>query len=293
MPVIIKEYKWSQTDSKLLITVPIPRASQAKTDIFISSGYIKASFQQYLFEAVLFDKIQTEHSKCTFVDNNIIFELIKCGNTQWNSLEVNLDKREKNTLKKQLIEDEYENIRKKTEEARIKKSELKRIAVREQIEEDTRIRTEIENVKKVEQKKALGDVNQWHSEVTTKSKQINHKLEAKPKNNRKIPPLRSTRSLQVIFTEREFPTPSRESKLDEENEWLRKQAEARRSAGFVSEDIRPEEKNPQFLKAKGDEFMKNQNYLGAISAYSFGIKICKNFVDLYIARSEAQLAIGN
>lgn len=108
----------------------------------------------------------------------------------------------------------------------------------------------------------------------------------------KINEVRKCQTLSVSFTERVFPTPCRESRMDEENEWLKKQAEARRSVGFVSEDLRPEEKNPQFLQSKGEEFSNQGNFLGAISAYTFGIKLSPNYSDLYIGRSEAHFAAG-
>lgn len=117
----------------------------------------------------------------------------------------------------------------------------------------------------------------------------------KTENKKSIPVIprpRGTVTVEVEFTPREFPTPCRESRMEEENEWLKKQAEARRSAGFVSEDLRPEEKNPQYLLEKGNEFLKRGNYLGAISAYSFGIKLSEKYADLYTARARAQFAIG-
>jgi hypothetical protein len=40
-------------------------------------------------------------------------------------------------------------------------------------------------------------------------------------------------------------------------------------------------------------FYKVGNYLGAISALTHGIQLCSKMPELYIARSKAQLAVGN
>ncbi|VEN49219.1 unnamed protein product [Callosobruchus maculatus] len=308
MPIVIKDFKWKQTPQNVTIQAPIRKVQPTKADIFISSRYVKVTFEKYFFEVLLFDKIVTDHSKCTVTDDEVIFELEKEEQKQWPLVEPDLTKKDKLELKKQVLEEAYKDVQKRAEELAGKKSELKRLAVQKQIETDTSVRNKIECIKKHEEKNALGDLEEWRKNVEkfrAKQKSSKHARKAEIKNQKgkvekKIEakveepvPLRSSRTLEVDFTTREFPTPCRESLLEEENQWLAKQAEARRSAGFVSEDIRPEERNPQFIQAKGDEFMKNRNYLGAISAYTYGIKISKNFVDFYIRRAEAHMAVGN
>lgn len=107
------------------------------------------------------------------------------------------------------------------------------------------------------------------------------------------PPVRKSGTIEVKFSKRNFITPKRESQDPAEQEWLRKQAEARKAIGFVPDDLRAEERDPMYLKQKGDEFFRQNNFLAAISAYTTGIKIAGNCYELYLNRSAAQFAQGN
>lgn len=301
MPIIIKDFDWNQTENTVTIKVPL---KCSKVDLFTSPTYIKCSYEQYFFEVFLSYPVVIEKSKCLLANESIVFELEKCEKKIWDELEIKLPKEEKLALKLKIINEEHNKLQQICTKKVEQKAELKRTAVKEQISLETKQRETIQNIKESEKQNALGDLKVWQESttlpeessyvetikapITLKSNRENNKTLEKP-----IPKLRNTSTVEVSFTPREFPTPSRESRLEEENEWLKKQAEARRSVGFVCEDLRPEEKNPQYLKSRGDEFFKSGNYLGAISAYSFGIKLCDKYVDLYIARSRAQFAIGN
>lgn len=308
MPTVIKEFKWNQTTTHIKIEIPLKDVIQSKLNTFISPRYIKISHGHKFFEVILLFPIDEKCSKCVLTPESIILELKKCQMIDWDTLEPELSKDERLDLKNNLLEEAYKQIQLEHDDKLNKKSELKKRAVRKQIETDTEVRNSIENIKKEEKNNALGDTNQWVKDVKTKSlhgrKRNNDNrseievlrndhsvLQSKHEATIQLP--RQLRTLQIDFTPRQFPTPSRESKLQEENDWLSKQAAARRNCGFVSKDIRPEERNPQFLKAKGDGFLKNKNYFGAISAYSYGIQISPKFVDFYISRSEAHFSLGS
>lgn len=303
MPLVVKDFKWKQTESTITIQVPLHGIHRSKVDVFTSTQYIKASYPPNFFEVLLFQPINLQESTCVITDIEIIFELLKIEIHQWPALELDISKKEKMQLKSKLIEEEHQRFQKECQQKRERQCELKKIAVREQIKLDTKQRETIDEIKLTEKNKALSDLNDWRDgdskcekpvlvKKPARKKYINDSATEAKEKHIALPDVRQQVFLEVTFTPRELPTPSRESRLEEENEWLKKQAEARRSAGFVSEDLRAEEKNPMYLKCKGDKFMEQKNYLAAISAYSFGIQLSTKYADLYKKRSEAHYAIG-
>lgn len=308
MPTIIKEFNWKQTNTHITIEIALKGVTESKMNIFISSRYVKVSHDNIFFETILLHLIDEVNSKCIISSDNVILELKKLKSIFWETLEPILSKQERNNLKQQLLEESYKKIQQHNEDQLCQKAELKRTAVRKQMETDTCVRDRIEDIKEQAKKVALGNTKEWILEAKKKSVQIHCNVAKNTYDNHKVNKCnsdtvkhekeafsllpRQMKTLQVDFTLREFTTPSRESNFEEEKEWLTKQAAARRSCGFISEDIRPEERSPQFLEAKGDEFLRNQNYLAAISAYSYGLQLSNKYVNFYISRSEAHFALG-
>ncbi|KAJ7311333.1 hypothetical protein JRQ81_006949 [Phrynocephalus forsythii] len=111
-----------------------------------------------------------------------------------------------------------------------------------------------------------------------------------------IPAPRPRGTIEINFTPREFPTALRESRVPEEEEWLRKQAEARRiidADAAEMEDLTEEEKNPDWLKDKGNKLFEMGNYLAAINAYNLAIRINNKLPALYLNRAACHLRLRN
>ncbi|KAL3668858.1 hypothetical protein V7S43_006150 [Phytophthora oleae] len=85
-----------------------------------------------------------------------------------------------------------------------------------------------------------------------------------------LPPPRQCVQSEIRFTPRVFPTPSRESKAAEEEDWLlknRKHINKHQGLNRTSEyDI--SETDPMWLKAKGDDFFHSKDFRSATNAYA-------------------------
>ncbi|XP_010715672.1 dynein assembly factor 4, axonemal, partial [Meleagris gallopavo] len=111
-----------------------------------------------------------------------------------------------------------------------------------------------------------------------------------------LPAPRSAGTIKINFTSRVFPTALRESRVAEEEEWLQKQAEARRimSADLSElEDLKEEEKNPDWLKDKGNKMFATGNYLAAVNAYNLAVRLNNKLPLLYLNRAACHLKLRN
>ncbi|XP_039665675.1 dynein assembly factor 4, axonemal isoform X1 [Perca fluviatilis] len=111
-----------------------------------------------------------------------------------------------------------------------------------------------------------------------------------------LPAPRLTGNIQVTFTPRVFPTALRESRVPEEEDWLKKQAEARHAVNADDKelkDLKEEERNPDWLKDKGDKYFATGDYLSAVNAYSLAIRLNRKIPALYSNRAACHLKLKN
>lgn len=101
-------------------------------------------------------------------------------------------------------------------------------------------------------------------------------------------PIRKIGTIQCHFTPRVFPTPERESKKAEEEEWLSKMAEARRNPKEGDDNMEPNDyqnTNPQWLKDKGDQLYKNGDLESAFNVYSQAVELNTTLPSVYANRA--------
>ncbi|XP_052438315.1 dynein assembly factor 4, axonemal [Carassius gibelio] len=335
MPLIVRDHTWTQNQSTVYISVPLKGVKSASVHVTCTDEYLKVSFPPFLFELFLFAPINEEKSEARIGNGVAVFTLQKRRDELWQQLFTDIDKAKQMQIREQALlkVQEKEAEKSKAKAARIQQE--KRYALetmmkleneeRDRIqkikdEECTRATTELEFWRETQRKTAEEIENQQKTRGTgTQDKQpVYQKTEranappaitlmrntgdttsgqrSRKQKAKELPAPRSAGCIQISFTPRVFPTALRESRVPEEEEWLKKQAEARRAVDTdlaELDDLREEERNPDWLKEKGDKFFMSGNYQAAVNAYNLAIKLNRKIPALFSNRAACHLKLRN
>ncbi|XP_038076928.1 dynein assembly factor 4, axonemal-like [Patiria miniata] len=322
MPITVKDYTWDETETSVHVVVPLKGVKASKVDIFSTDEYLKVNYPPYLFEVVLFQPVDDSKGTAQVGDGTITFNLQKKEPGLWSRL-ISLNSEDKDLMKSKrqaAIDATHKKAQQEKQRQQVEKQERDRMALKEQMRLENEERQRIEEVKEAERQKATEDLEKWKTQqlAAEKEREETNKqnvdifddeaTDAEPlpavrkhpgstdKTQTEVkgqPPPRSSGNIQVTFTPRIFPTPLRESKVQAEEEWLKKQAEARRVVDIDDPDLTEEEKNPVWLKDKGDGFFKSGNYLAAVNAYNLAVRLDSKLHAVYSNRATCHLKLRN
>ncbi|CAN9498634.1 unnamed protein product [Ophioblennius macclurei] len=292
MPLLVSDFSWTQTESTVYISVPLKGSRADQVDIVCTEEYLKVSFPPYLLEAFLHDGVDEDRSWAKVGDGVARLALAKRSHGVWENLvKPSLDKRQKAAARRRALQEHQQKVssdgRKRVE---LRRAEGK-FALQTMMELEQQQRDDIQKMKEAEQQK-----------VSEELEAFQRRSEAEPRGGASgrraapLPPPRSGGNIGVAFTPRVFPTALRESRAAEEEEWLRKQAEARRAAnGKVEEgaELTEEELNPDWLKEKGDQRFAAGDFLSAANAYDLAIRLNAKMPALYSNRAACHLKLRN
>ncbi|KAM6936874.1 dynein axonemal assembly factor 4 [Xenentodon cancila] len=328
MPLLVTDYSWMQTDTTVHISVPLKGVKVGKVDIVSTDEYLKVHFPPYLFEAFLLEPVIEDRSTAKIGNGLAVFSLPKRANKMWERLTMTTSNKEaqreirERALAKHLQKLSSESTQKAERQQAEKKYALETMMKLEKEERDS-----IQKMKDDEREKNTAELAAWQKQKTeenarlklqsqtenlsqqrsAKEKQENRPMKLgkdKPihsdnKSKKKqvtLPPPRLSGNIQITFTPRVFPTALRESRVAEEEEWLKKQAEVRRalSADLKElKDLTEEERNPEWLKDRGDKCFATGDYLGAVNAYNLAIRLNGKIPALYSNRAACHLKLNN
>lgn len=85
MSIFVKNVDWSQTESDIIVIVPIC-GRKSTDDVVIGERFLKINVRPYFYEVFFDHPICTEQSSCKIFENQFKFLLKKANNEWWNSL---------------------------------------------------------------------------------------------------------------------------------------------------------------------------------------------------------------
>ncbi|KAL4613355.1 dyslexia susceptibility 1 candidate gene 1 protein [Arapaima gigas] len=332
MPLIVKDFSWTQTQSLVYISVPLKGVKVGKRDILATDEYVKVNFSPFLFEVFLFEPVDDDKSVARISKGVVVFTLHKKEERMWEQLTLkDADLEKMKVIRDRAVIKVQEKCNEGLKTKAVKKQEESKYALHTVMKMEEEERARIEKIKAEERNRATAELEAWKlkqkQEAQEQETQRMHqmkRLEEEKKNGQFIqtcpapqkhkgtgkyqqtdsckkkqvvlPAPRSLGTIKIQFTPRIFPTALRESRIAEEEEWLKKQAEARCA---VSEDVpelkdlKEEERNSDWLKEKGNKLFATGNYLAAVNAYNLAIRLNRNIPSLYLNRAACHLKLRN
>ncbi|XP_015264663.1 PREDICTED: dyslexia susceptibility 1 candidate gene 1 protein [Gekko japonicus] len=335
MPVWLRDYSWRQTPSVVYVTVPGQdgRRLLGRPDIFCAEQYLKVNAPPFLFEAFLWAPIDEARSAARLEDGSVFFTLQKKEAAPWDSfLAEKVGKEEMQRIREDAVLRAHEKAKEEMDAKAIRKREHSKCALEATLKLEEAERKRVEDLKEEERKKATEEIEKWKEQNEKqrklqerdpvdliRKKQEDYEIRSgsgraaqtasgtrgagssgnmfsEKLKEESVPGPRRAGSIQLKFTPRVFPTALRESRVQEEEEWLQKQAEARRVISTdLAElgDLSEEEKNPDWLKDKGNKMFATGNFLAAVGAYNLAIRINSKIPALYLNRAACHLRLKN
>ncbi|XP_061533347.1 dynein assembly factor 4, axonemal [Phycodurus eques] len=332
MPLLVTDHTWTQTLSTVFISVPLKGAK--KVDIVSSDEYLKVHFPPFLLEVFPSELVDDDQSSAKIGNGVAVISLSKRTNKLWEHLAISTyDKETKREIRARALSKMQEKLAAEAKNRSEKKHNDKKYTLKTMMNIESEEQERIQKMKDAERERTTVEIKAWHLKETKKAEEetrlklqsqtnnskegkavkqncenggsggINVKFETRnvSKVERKIkqkdlPAPRVPGNIEVSFTPRVFPTALRESRVEEEEEWLKKQAEARRVINADIEELkylREEEKNPDWLKEKGNECFAAGDYLSALNAYNLAIRLNRKIPALFSNRAACHLKLRN
>ncbi|NWY60985.1 DAAF4 factor, partial [Chionis minor] len=271
-------------------------------------------FTLYKKEAAMWDSLTLANAskeKLQYLRENAVLKAHEKAKEETESKKVTKQEHKKYALEatmkleeaeRKRIEDLKEKERQKvTKELELWKKQQEDAEKQKRVQKEGELHQEVEQLK--EKKKEKMNKTRIPNEGTSKMRLKATKgchgsrtMFSEDLKEEQLPAPRSAATIKINFTSRVFPTALRESRVAEEEEWLRKQAEARRTVSAdlsELEDLKEEEKNPDWLKDKGNKMFATGNYLAAVNAYNLAVRLNNKLPLLYLNRAACHLKLRN
>lgn len=139
--LIVKDFKWSQTQDAVCIRVPLSGSHSSDIDVLTHENFIKIHASPYYFEAFLLHPIDEDESRVQLMRDEARFILHKSEPIEWLKLERDfIDKSEKLRVKNEILERVEQKMKEKLRKKLEQKEQIKRSEVENSIAKDAEVR---------------------------------------------------------------------------------------------------------------------------------------------------------
>jgi len=248
------EYTWSETTDKIEISIPLKGVSVKKVDVFTTSKQLKISYSPFLLDVNLFNDIDEDRSRAVLKNGMLKISLPKKEIELWNQLEFKGTKQEIQQRRAAALKEREEKVKRQDEQLAAKKVEEERRLTRQHMALEERERQRIDDIKAVEKEKAEEAMHKTFATAKAKANETDKKKkkklddvgvdsgvsndtkqehppqdfsdsddeEAEEIEENALPPPRTAVQTSFTHTPRLFKTPSRESTVKQEKEFILK-----------------------------------------------------------------------
>lgn len=150
MSIFVKNVDWSQTESEVIINVPINRRKSID-DVVIAEKFLKVNVHPYFYELFFEHPISVDQSTCKILESHFRFRLKKANQEWWQSLgKTAKPARNSNDdiisieQKKEIFSEYEKSVKEEIAKQRKERASLKHSEIDKQIERASRIREKID-----------------------------------------------------------------------------------------------------------------------------------------------------
>ncbi|XP_029687968.1 dynein axonemal assembly factor 4 isoform X2 [Takifugu rubripes] len=256
MPLNFSNWSWTQSESTVYVTLPLRGAAAGKVDIVLTQDYLKVHHPPYLFEAFLLQPIDDVGSSARVTDSAVFLRLLKRTPEPWEGLLTHAGEEATKRLREKALLSYQEKLR---SESRLRAESSRadsKYALKTMMKLEEKQQARIKELKETEQERVSAELRAWQQKPEEPAgKRPEDRRGRKLQSCLEPPAPRAPGRIGVTFTPRVFPTALRESRVAQEEEWLRRQAEARQVEAADDAELKELEepqRNPAWLKDKGE-----------------------------------------
>lgn len=285
MPIVPAHTLREQTSTHLLVSVTTTKGASTKPDLFTTDAFIRLSAHPCLLELDLYGTVEPKTAVATQRGANTLELRLekKPPNTHWPSLTTDLPKLERTRRRNASVDAAIAANAERASAATQRKWDDSRFALRQQMEHDRAVRSRIEEAKSAEKAAGAADLRDFAAAARAPAAAA---AAVEPPHSPAAPPPRRTGTVKIKFTPKLLPAPMRtKGTAADAAPTLDPLAPPELRAAAPEGDL--SQRDPAWLKARGDQYLRHRDYSSAESAYAhvlaqFGDKITGQAIDCVV-----------